>query len=209
MSLEIPEVGWLEAAANPWHIRVLDVRPVTQHMVSTSGDPQCAVNAVSYGLDSGAGFIGAEPPVQRRISTSLPYRVDGPLEGGALFRPSAMEHKWAIFHQFGQIFFVRSWQRKVYVIADTKEHGAYIEVRSIQGTFLAEQEPPDFSSRVLDYLIRSHALGLIFPAPLLPGLEADPQQAALWCFSAYGRMAEFASMEDPGEAPPIEALRIL
>lgn len=209
MSLQIPEVGWVEATANPWRIRVLDVRPVTQHMVSTSGNPQCAVNAVSYALDSGASFIGAETPVQRRITTSLPYRIDGPLQGGALFRPSAMEHKWAIFYQFDQIFFVRSWQRKVYVIAETKEHGAYMEVRSIQGTFLARQEPPDFSSRVLDYLIRSHALGLTSPAPLLPGLEGDPQKAALWCFSAYGKMAQFASLDDPGEAPPMEALRIL
>ncbi len=209
MSLEIPEVGWLRAEENPWRIRVLDVRPVTQHMVSSSRDPQCAVNAVSYRQDSGASFIGAEPPIQRTVSTSLPYRIESPLPGGALFRPSAMEDKWAMFYQFDQIIFVRSWQRKVYVVADTKEIGEYLEVRSIRGTFLAEDEPPDFSNRVLDFLIRSHALSLSYPAPLLPNLEADPQQAALWCFSAFGRRAEFASLDDPGEAPPLEALKVL
>jgi hypothetical protein len=209
MSLEIPELEWLDAAANPWRIPVLDVRPVTQHLVSASSDPMCAVNAVSYGFDSGASFIGAEPPMARLITTSLPYRTDGPLSGGALFRPSVMEHKWAIFYQFDQLFFVRGWQRKVYVVADTKEHGAYLEVRSIQGTFLAERELPDFSRRVLDFLIRTHALGLQYPAPLLPGIESDPRQAALWCFSSFGNMAHFAALEDPGDAPPIKALKTL
>lgn len=209
MSLQIPEVGWLEASENPWGIRILDVRPVTQHLISSSSDPQCAANALSYGLDSGAGFICDETPIQRSITTSLPYRHDEDFWGGALFRPSVMEHKWAIFYHFERLFFVRSWQRKVYVIADTKKLGEFLEVRSIQGTFVAEQEPPDFTCRVLDFLMRSHVLGLEYPTPLLAGLETDTQQAALWCFSAFGSMARFAALEDPGHAPPIEPLRII
>ena len=211
MPLEIPKVEWLPAQANPWGIPVLDVRPVTQHMISTSSDPQCAANAVSYSLESGACFIGAELPVQRTVSTSLPYRTNGDLWGGALFRPQVMEHKWAIFYHFEQLFFVRSWQRKVYVVADAPRigDGDFIEVRKIHGAFVAEDEPPDFSGRVLDFLIRTHALGLDYPAPLLHSLGSDTQQAALWCFSAFGNMALFASLEDPGHAPPMEALREL
>lgn len=209
MSFEIPQIGWLEAEANPWGIRLLDVSPVTFHMISTSSDPQCAANSISYSGDSGAGFIFDEPPIPRTVTTSLTYRIDDELWAGALFRPSVMEHKWAIFYHFERIFFVRSWQRKVFVIADTKKLGEFLEVRAIRGTFLAEAEPPDFSCRVLDYLIRSHVLGLDYPAPLLPGIEADPQQAALWCFSAFGCMARVAAVEDPCQAPPLERLRIL
>jgi hypothetical protein len=211
MSLEIPKVEWLDASANPWGVPVLDVRPVTQHMISSSSDPRCAANAISYSADSGACFIGAEPPVQRRITASLPYRTDGELWGGALFRPWVMEHKWAIFYHFEQLFFVRSWQRRVYVVADAPRigNGDFIEVRMIHGAFVAEDEPADFSWRVLDFLIRTHALGLDYPAPLIPALESDTKQAALWCFSAFGNMALFASLEDPGGAPPIEALREL
>lgn len=211
MSLEIPKVEWLDADANPWGVPVLDVRPVTQHMISSSADPQCAANAISYGQDSGACFIGAEIPIQRTVSTSLPYRSKGELWGGALFRPQLMEHKWAIFYHFEQLFFVRSWQRKVYVVADAPGigNGDFIEVRAIHGAFVAEDEPPDFSSRVLDFLIRTHALGLDYPAPLLPSLQVDTQQAALWCFSAFGNMALFASLQDPGAAPPVEELRTL
>ena len=211
MSLEIPKVEWLDATANPWGIPVLDVRPVTQHMISSSADPECAANAVSYGQDSGACFIGAETPIQRSVSTSLPYRTNGELWGGALFRPQLMEHKWAIFYHFEQLFFVRSWQRKVYVVADAPRigNGDFIEVRAIHGAFVAEDESPDFSRRVLDFLIRTHALDLEYPAPLLPTLETDTRQAALWCFSAFGNMARFASPEEPVGAPPVEALREL
>jgi hypothetical protein len=209
MSVEIPEVGWIEATDNPWRVRLLDVRPVTQHMVSASSDPECAANALSYAWDSGAGFICDETPIQRSITTSLPYRKDEEFWGGALFRPSVMEHKWAIFYHFERLFFVRSWQRKVYVIAETKNLGDFLEVRSIQGTFVAQEEPPDFTCRVLDYLMRTHTLNLEYPAPLLPDLATDTQQAALWCFSAYGCMAHFAALKDPGHAPPVEPLRIL
>src|SRR5690349_11413576 len=58
---QAPELHWIEAADNPWGIRVLDVRPVTLNIVSTSTDPQCATNAVSFGNDDGLGFVGQAP----------------------------------------------------------------------------------------------------------------------------------------------------
>jgi hypothetical protein len=41
-----PEIPWIEAAETPWGVPVLDVRAVTQNMISTSADPQCAANAI-------------------------------------------------------------------------------------------------------------------------------------------------------------------
>jgi hypothetical protein len=207
--MEIREVSWIEAAESPWRIRVLDVRPVTLGMMSTSPDPECAANALSYGEDNGTEFLLAEPPIQRTTSTSLLYRITDEFWAGALFRPQVMEHKWAIFYHFERIFFVRSWQRIAYVIADTRKQGDFLEVHTIRGAFLAEDEPPEFSCRVLDFLLRTHALGLDYPAPLLPGLETDTRQAALWCFASFGNMAQFASLEDPRLAPPDGLLRIL
>lgn len=43
---QIPKVNWIEAANNPWRVRVLDVRPVTLTILSTSTSHQCAANAV-------------------------------------------------------------------------------------------------------------------------------------------------------------------
>jgi hypothetical protein len=42
---------------------------------------------------------------------------------------------------------------------------------------------------VVDFLLRSHALGMVYPAPLPEGMEASPQQAALWCFHMFGNCA--------------------
>jgi hypothetical protein len=64
-------IDWVEAADNPWGVRVLDVRPITLTMLATSADRQCAENAVSYGQDDGSGFIGKEPPVARSVEANL------------------------------------------------------------------------------------------------------------------------------------------
>jgi hypothetical protein len=84
---------WIDSPAIPWPVPVLDVRPLTLGVVSLSKDQQQAANAVSYGADDGAGFIGKAPPDARRISIGLRYRVDPILADGVLFLPSSMEHK--------------------------------------------------------------------------------------------------------------------
>ena len=120
-----------------------------------------------------------------------------------------MECKWAILYHFERIFFVRSWQRRAYVIAETRKLGDFLEVRTIRGAFLAENEPPEFSRRVLYFLLCTHAKGLDYPAPLPPGLENNTKQAALWCFASCGSMAQLASLEDPRQLPREEVLRTL
>jgi hypothetical protein len=38
--MDTPTLNWIEASENPWGIRLLDLRPITQGMLSTSQDPQ-------------------------------------------------------------------------------------------------------------------------------------------------------------------------
>jgi hypothetical protein len=90
---ELPQVQWLGPAENPWGVPVLDVRPVTLGMLSTSRDQQCAVNAMSFGQDDGTGFIGVEPRVTRQVTAGLQFRIDRMLADGALFLPQEMEIK--------------------------------------------------------------------------------------------------------------------
>lgn len=198
----LPGVGWLAPADNPWGVPVLDVRPVTLGMLSTSRDQQCAVNALSFQQDDGTGFVGVEPPVKRTASVALRFRVDRVLADGALFLPREMEHKWALYFHRGQIFCIRSWLRQVQAVAQVQVEGDVAEVTAIQGVFAAEDEEPAFTARVLDYLLRSHALGLVYPAPLPPGMEADPPAAALWCMSCFGNQVQFATASSlPADLP--------
>ena len=79
---QVPNLDWIEAADNPWGVRVLDVRPVTLTMLSTSADPRCASNAVSFGQDDGTSFIGEDPLrfASRRRGVSALF--DRPHPGG-------------------------------------------------------------------------------------------------------------------------------
>lgn len=193
----LPGIGWLAPAENPWGVFVFDVRPVTLDMLSTSRDQQCAVNALSFQQDDGTGFVGGEPPVKRTASAALRFRIDRVLADGALFLPREMEHKWALYFHRRQILCIRSWLRQVQAVAQVQVEGDVSEVTAIQGVFAAEDEEPAFTARVLDYLLRSHALGLVYPAPLPPGMEADPPAAFVGFFAIASPWAS-ASVDGSG-----------
>ena len=203
-----PEVRWLDPTENPWGVPVLDVRPVTLNMLSTSRNPACAANAVSFVQDDGLGFLGDEPPVSRRTEVDgLRFRAGGALADGALFLPQVMEHKWALYLHGGRILCIRSWLRQVQAIADVRVAGGWVEVTTLRGTLVADDEEPAFGVRVLDYLLRSHALDLVWPAPLPAELAADPRLAALWCMSCFGNRALFATPHELERVPPEPPLR--
>ena len=206
---QLPVVRWLESDDNPWGVPVLDVRPVTLSMVSTTADRQCAENAMSFLQDPGTSFIGVNPVVSRSVSGGIRFRIDRMLADGTLFTPTEMEHKWAIYFHRGKILFVRSWQRRVDVIAEVSADSSAnsIEITTLRGTFAANDEQPSFTRRVADYLLRSHSLNMVLPAPLPAGMEADTQRAALWCFSCFGNQAQFATPHELVLPMPDEPLR--
>ena len=203
------QISWIDATDTPWGVPVLDVRAVTQNMISTSSDPECAANALSFGRDDGSALEDSGPLVERMIGAMVPFRVEGPLPDGALFRPREMEHKWAIFHRRGRILFVRSWTRKLHVIAELTQGEGCVQVSRIRGVFTDEDESPLFTTMVVDFLLRSHGLGMVYPAPLPEGMEASPQQAALWCFHMFGNRALCATQAIIPVHMPEQALKVL
>ena len=190
-----PTIPTVQPADNPWRVPLLDVRPVTLVMLSTTKDPQCATNAMSFRTDDGTGFASQEPTVNRTTATRLLFPTDRMLADGVLFAPSKMEHKWALFYHGGRIICVRSWLRKVFVVAPVVVHDGHVEITQIRGTFTDEKESPSFTERLLDFLLRSHALGITYPAPLPPGMKQQPYAAATWCFSMFGNRVSFATCE--------------
>ncbi|WP_161595796.1 hypothetical protein [Flavobacterium pectinovorum] len=51
------KLSWIAAAENPWGYHLLDLRPFSQTMISTSANQQMAMNAISYGGESGTSFL--------------------------------------------------------------------------------------------------------------------------------------------------------
>ncbi|RZL37215.1 MAG: hypothetical protein EOO96_05465 [Pedobacter sp.] len=197
---------WIEASENVWHLRLLDLRPISQTMQSTSKDPQMATNAISYGGEDGTNFWGLKPNNQTVISIQLSIPIDNTLQPGVLFTPYTMEHKWAIYFDGEFIIFVRSWLRQVFVVAKTTQKDNLLSIENIMGTF-TENESPEFSKAFLNFLLISHSIGEITPAPLIKELEMNTRSAALWAFSNYGNMAHFGVFDEEFMPVPTGKLR--
>ena len=206
-SQDLPEIVWVPPDKNQWNIPVLDVRPVTQVMLSTTRNEECARNALSFGQDDGIEFVAERLEAQRTIPANLSYRIDRLLAPGALFIPAAMEHKWALYYHEGRILCVRSWLRKLVATAHVECNNGLARLASIQGAFVSENEEEEFTVRAMDYLLRSHALGLMFPAPLPVDFEKAPKAAAMWCMNVFGKLAVCATQQRVDAGIPDRPLR--
>ncbi len=206
--LQETPIPLVKADENPWGVPLLDVRPVTLTALSTSTDPQYATNAISFGRDDGTGFISQEPMIARSIPASLLFPIDRKLADGVLFIPRQMEHKWALFYHQRKIICVRSWLRRVAIVAEVDERTGYIEITRIRGSFSDENESPKFTERALDFLLRSHALGIPnYPAPLPPGVDQQPKAVAHGCFSLFGNLVSYATSYEFERPTPEKPLR--
>jgi len=204
---EPESVSNLSSADNPWTVPVLDVRPVTRHLISTSGDPACADNAMALQSCDGVWFAGATPESERTVPCELEYPVEGFLGDGVLFAPHEMEQKWALFLHGGVVAVVRSWLLEVRMTATLEIRNDRAVITSIRGHVLDDDESPEFTVQTFDFLMHTHALGVERPAPYPREYADDPEMAARWCFGIHGMMASFASLETPARFGPLDPLR--
>ena len=208
---DIPSPTWIEASKNPWGIKLLDLSPITQTMISTSLDPKMAENAISYNSDDGTSFINQEPEIEIEITANISLIVDPLLAPGVLFIPDVMENKWAIFFHQDTLIFVRSWLRKVVVTADTSQQNGRLSIHNIKGQFNRDDEP-EFTRSIVKFLLVSHAIGEVFPAPLPKELSSDIKAAGSWAMSVYGNMAHvgtFTSNFEASTQSPIRSYSLL
>lgn len=189
------DLNWVQPNQNPWNIELLDLRPISQTMLSSSKDPKMASNAISYNQEDGLIFLGQNPKSNKSVESNLSFPIDSKLENGVLFIPSTMENKWAIYFHQNKILFIRSWLREVFVIAETIQENNQLIVKKINGEF-TDNETKEFTESVLKFLIHSHVLKETVPAPIPIELKRDTDNSGLWAFSSYGNMAHFGHFEE-------------
>lgn len=190
---DLPDINWIEAAENPWGVPLLDVRPMTLNILSTTKDPILAKNLSSLMGSDGLSFIGVQPSVDRTFLTNIEYKKQSILADGVFFSPSVMEHKWALYHHNNTILFVRSWLKEVQAIANVDQSGENVKIMNIKGFFVSPEEEPEFTINIFEFLMRTHGLGIQHPVPLPKELAENPKEAAIWCISHFGNMAFFAT----------------
>lgn len=203
---EEKELPWIAPENTPWGIEVLDLRSISQAMLSTSKNPQIAKNAVSYGQEDSSSFWGQKPESQNKIDVDFSLPILDVLYPGVLFSPSVMEHKWAIFFDGKIIYFVRSWLREVYAIAETEQEDGKMVVKNIQGHFVDEEENSEFTEAIAYYLLMSHALNQLVPVPLPIDLKENTYGAGLWAFTFFGNMGIVGTFDHSIKILPDRAL---
>jgi hypothetical protein len=191
----LSELRWLEAADNPFGIRVLDCRSVALGMISTTADPAIAQRFVDLRSSAGTEHLGQVPNDAVRWQCDLTYPIDGQLPEGPLFVAGEMEDKWDIYLHSDHLYFARSWTGVLVSRARIRFVGlaAYVDFVEVDPS---TAEDAGLAIRHVDYLIKSHLFNKVAPHPLpltMPPIERD---IALFSFSQYGRRGEFASYED-------------
>lgn len=182
------DLKWISADQNPWNLKILDLRPISQTMLSTSKDPKMATNAISYSQEDGTTFKDYLPKSERAIPSNLTIPTDKKLEEGVLFNPSTMENKWAIYFMNNRLIFIRSWLREAFVVAKTVQENSQIRITEIIGEF-TDNESSKMTESILMFLLFSHSLNETIPAPIPKDLLDNMDQAGMWAFSTYGNMA--------------------
>jgi hypothetical protein len=188
----------IEPAKNPWSIPVIDVRRTTQLSIAASENPQAAKNNASYQGDDGSSFIGKRPADATTVASELRYRTDGRLHPGPLFLPSALEQKWAVFFHDNMMMFVRSWERELTLLATVSQADDELTITSVIGSL-----PDGWNTvAVVDFILRTHVIGMHYPVPMPPGADGNREQAAELCREWFGSVAQCATSDRvPYEIP--------
>jgi ankyrin repeat protein len=176
---------------------VLDLVAITGNLVSTSTDPAAARSAMSWRWRT-VEELPTDIAIARSLPCDLTYDADPELPDGWLYLPSRMEEKWVIGYRGGRILLVRSWSGAVVATAEVHREGSRVHVTRLD---LADDTLASFGDPVhtFDWLLRSHALGQVWPLPVSKEgaeiLEAVP-------LSVYGPFGPIAVCAATTWAPP-------
>lgn len=187
---------WLAAADSPFGVEVLDCSAFAAGMISTTGAPGIAERFLELRDDDGSRLRGADPQDARPLPADLAYRLPVPWRPGPLFRAPAMEVKWDVSLHDDTLYLTRSWTGSLEFRARLSLPADRALVSGIVAAGNWADQGAGHVVAVVDFVLRSHVLGLLVPHPLPPGPEDDPQQLAMMSFSLYGRLGRYGMRGD-------------
>ena len=189
---EPTELGWFPPGENPFGILLLDVRPFTRTMLSTTKDPSIAMSYLEQRDNDGRSLLGQPLAESVTVPCELSFDLPRPTKNGPLFKAECMEEKWDIYHHEGKLLFARSWTGELVYRASIKSKAKTLTLTTIEtrGVQVAEA-----AQHVL-FLVLSHLEGVDFPHTLPATISQDPEEMASASFSLFGRRASFATHAD-------------
>lgn len=196
------EPRWLAAADSPFGVEVLDCSAFAAGMISTTGAPGIAERFLELRDDDGSRLRGADPRDAQSLPADLTYHLPAPWRPGPLFRAPVMEVKWDISLHNDTLYLTRSWTGSLEFRARLNLQADRASLSSVLAAGNWADQGADYAVAVVDFVVRSHVLGLRVPHPLPPGTEDDSQQLALASFSLYGRLGRYGVRGDTARLAP-------
>lgn len=190
------KLTWLEPDQNPFGMRVLDCRPFSTAMMSSTKDETIAAKFLHLRHSTGEEHRGKQPPDAVVVPCNLIYPFNGESRDGPLFKAQQMEDKWDIYLYDGHLYFARSWTADLVFRAKIDFQKSEAVITSVEANRERVGDDPQLAVRMVDFLMKTHLYRQEAPHPLPKDFPEDNRTIALYSFSEYGRWAFYASFED-------------
>jgi hypothetical protein len=187
------------AQDSPFGVEIWDCSAFTQSMISATANPDLAASFTSLRASNGTEYREKTVANPQAHDCELRYEYHGAVQDGVVFKAQEMEDKWDIYLYRPCLYFTRSWSGQLEYRATLSFEPAAVRVTEVESP---SGQDPEFARRVVDYLIRSHLLGLTVPHPLPASLPPAAEQIAAYSFSMYGRRCWFGCYSDTSVVPP-------
>lgn len=180
---------------NPFNKKILDIRSLTQTMLSFTKDKTIAKLFNKQRQSIGEELIDTKLPSSKTISTNLVYPHNGTKMEGAGFKAKCMEDKWDLYFWNGIMYLTRSWTGEVVYKAYTAVAETYFTITKIE--YSENQYTQEDPSLVIDnvhFIVMSHAFGRPFPNRVPKKLITE-KEIALYSFSQFGHNCWYATYD--------------
>jgi hypothetical protein len=177
---------------NPFGIRVLDCRPMTWNLVSTTENAAVAESYLQLRAADGKELVDAVIPNSVRIPTSLHFPHNGARLEGIVFKADSMEVKWDIYIYDSVFLFARSWTGELRFRAWATVGETEIHITEIE----CSQTDRGLAAAHIYFLIGTHAMGRVLPHRVPCEPLAEPLTIASVSFALFGKLACYAAFDD-------------
>jgi len=181
---------------NPYNKRILDIRSLTQTMVSTTTNKSVAEMFNRQRHSIGEELIGCEIQGCQTINAELVYNHNGTKLAGATYKAEAMEDKWDIYGWNDVIYFTRSWTGELVYKAFINITETNLKIYKIE--FSPNNYTQDDISIVVNtvhFLMMTLALKNVYPHKVPKTIIAD-KDIAIYSYSLFGRNSWYATYDN-------------
>jgi hypothetical protein len=185
--------GFSPASENKYGVDIWDCTEFAQSRIAGSFDQAVAESFARLRSSNGDEHRDQTPINAVATECSLQYLVAGTFQDGPLFKAGAMEDKWDAYFFRPYIYFARSWRGELTYRAAVQFDNERMTITRIESDRAAD---PEFSRRVVDYLVKSHIFGSAAVHPLGSDLPPDPVKVATYSFAMFGRRCTLGTFAD-------------